>query len=366
MATSIEGIGCDLNTFCSDKVVTRTDPLELNCSGFKRDRTPMTLAEINNFWSKNGIGCKDKFGSIIFEGPGIKKFNPDNYRRVQQDMTYLLNTSFGGNAINFSPTTSAGLQDNLFFACKDDFNLLGACEPYINSVLSMVYPDYGTMAKNTQLSNWQGCYIPPTNETTLYSSFGDDVLTLPDGDRGNAPCWPMCHRVSTIQLFKPTDGEKYSCNNNVCVIDNVVIDENNSSVGKVSINQICTQCNPNELCECIISSNNMQESFDELGLSSNYTSFCGDTGICYELDTSGALIPTDCTSYLGSGGGQAFSSAIPWIVFLIVVVIFLIFIGVFLSLSKQTYVKETPTSNIQRDDNNEGNPVKYSWQLTSL
>jgi hypothetical protein len=363
MGTSIEDIGCDLTSFCSEKVKTRENTLELLCSGFKSNGSPMTIGEINTFWDKNGIACRDKYGSIIFEGPGIKQFNPENYVRVQQDITYLLNTAFGGDAINFSPTINVGLQKTLFFTCKDDFNMFGACEPYINSVLSKVYPDYDTMANNPQLSNWQGCYVPPLNEDTLYSSLSDQVITIPDGDRGNSPCWPLCHRASSIQLFKPTNGKEYRCNNSVCVIDNVVIDENNSAINKVSINQICTQCNPNELCQCIISSSDMQQSFDELGLNVSYTSFCGDGGICYDLDTSGALTPTDCTSYLGSGGGQAFSSAIPWIVFLILVVIFIIFIGVFLSLNNPTYVKETPTTNIQKSINDRETPVEYSWQL---
>lgn len=362
--TDLGDIGCG-DDFCKSEVSTRTNLNELNCSGFKLTdgiAVPMTLTEIQNYWQDNGSKCRDVYGSIIYSGRyGLNRFNPDGYNRVRQDMMYLLNTSFGEDAYLFSPTISVGLQEDLFYACKDNINMVGACDPYINIVLASKYPDYEFLSQNPEASNWLGCYIKPDNADTLYSNYDGEAITLPDGCRGNGPCWPLCHRASSIQLFNPDTGREYRCNSTVCVIDDVVIDENNSSVGRVTMNQICNQCRPNQLCQCTISSTNLPKAFQETGLNYSYNSYCGSNGVCYILEIDGRLTPTDCSTYINSGGGPAFSSSIPWIVLVVGIVIFLIFLGVFLSLRSPKYIKETPTS--YRSKGNTDQKSLYSWEF---
>ena len=367
MASTIESIGCTIGNgtsdFCHNIVQTRTNPIELQCSGFNlpvgnNPPTEMNVNQIYSYWTRNGDLCRSNYGSIIFSS-NPRDFQPQEYVRVQQDMTYLLSRVFGTNASTFSTTVNTGLQLEMFYTCNDQVNMYGSCEPWIYSILVDKYSDYDTMAVNPALSDWVSCYIPPNNEEQLYQSFSTPPTT-PDGARGNAPCWPMCHRVSTIQLFQPNTGDLYQCSSNVCVIDDVTISENNSQGGNVNINQICGQCNPDQLCECIISSSDMPEAFAELGINATYTSYCG-SGICYVLDNNGILTPTDCTSYLGTGGGKAFSSSLPWIIFVIVIFVFLIFIGVFLALRKPKYIKTVPTEFTLPEV--EGGSQLHSWKI---
>lgn len=342
---------------CSDLVSGRNSLLELQCSGFNVDRSPMTNGQIQSFWNDNGNICRSEYQNIIYTKDDKLEFNPDGYKRVSQDLYYLLNTVFGEDAVSFSPTLNIGLQQQMYSTCSDDFHIMGACDPWINCVLLPNNNDYQLMANNPALTDWLGCYVKPTNGDELYGDLG--ISVIPDNKRGINPCWTLCHRASSIQLFSPDDGDMYECDSNICVIDNVVINESQSDIGSANITQVCTQCSPDQLCQCIISSNDMPGTFQELGINSSFTSFC-DNGICYELEPDGTLESVECSTYVGGGSGNSYSSSLPWIIFLIALFVFLIFLGVFLALKKPKYIKEVPTNFVVPGD---GTNDIHSWDL---
>jgi len=304
------------NTF-----ITQT---EKRCSGFLTNEyasddadTLMTVGELSAFWNTNFRTCVENYNAILYSNPdGSYAYNPDNVPRLQDDFYILLDLAFGDNLENFNYTANTDLQRNLLRACQQ---VPGACDAYLTNHMCRNF-DYDELTENPSVVNWCGCYIPPDNADTLTSSISCAQVT-PNGNRGIYPCYPLCHRIDTVPLFDPNSGDEYACNNNVCVMDNVSLNVINSTIGGVNINQVCPSCSPTELCECIISSNDLPETFDEMGISTSFTQYCG-SGVCYVLEPDGTLTSVTCTDYIGTSSGSGWI----WIIVLVIVAVFIILI----------------------------------------
>lgn len=305
------------NTF-----ITQT---EKRCSGFATNEyisddadTLMTVGELTSFWNANFQTCLEMYTAVLYSNiDGTYAYNPDNLPRLQNDFYILLNLAFGDNLENFNYTANTDLQRNLLNACEQ---IPGACDAYLSKHMCGKFT-YNQLMENPSAVNWCGCYIPPDNSATLTSTISCDQVT-PNGNRGIYPCYPLCHRIDTVPLFDPESGSKYACNNNVCVLDNITFNIINSTVGNVNINQVCPSCSPNELCECIISSNDLPSTFDELGISTSFTQYCS-SGVCYVLEPDGTLKDVECTDYLGSTTGE---NGWVWIIVVVCIAIFIIII----------------------------------------
>lgn len=324
--------------------VSPTAGLEKQCSSYITqnygtnpvDSQQMTIGDLTSFWNSNFQRCIGNYNEILFNYTGGKfKYNPDNLPQVQDDFYVLLNSAFGEDLSGFNDTVNTGLQETLLKACKD---VPGACDAYLCNKLCPSF-SYGFLSNNPAVTDWCGCYITPDNADTLFENITPNQVT-PDDERGANPCYPLCHRIETIPLFSIEDGSEYECSTSVCVIDNVTINAVNSSVGNVNITQICPSCSPDRLCECIISSNDLPNTFEELGISASYSSYCGENGQCYVLNPDNSLTPVNCTDYLTNK-----SSNLTWIYILISLIgvfVILLAIGIFIATKNRKIIEKIP------------------------
>jgi len=122
---------------------------------------------------------------------------------------------------------------------------------------------YNSM-KDPNLSNLCGCYM--TLPIEQYTS--EEVATMKD----NPACLPSC-LAAYIKRFE--GGQQQNCNQNTCIIDNVVI-----SGGTASISNDCPLCYKTKNCVCYIHVNNTIisgeeacQSTTEVGSNGNVTAY---------------------------------------------------------------------------------------------
>lgn len=338
---------------------TPTSPtagLEKQCSGYVTqnysiypvDYQQMTIGDLTSFWNLNYSKCVGNYNEILYTySDGRFKYNPDKLSQIQDDFYVLLNLAFGDDLSGFNNTSNTELQEKLLKACRD---VPGACDAYLCNKLCKSFT-YDFLSENPAVTDWCGCYIQPDNADVLMSNITPQQVT-PDDKKGANPCYPLCHRVGNIPLFSSETGVKYSCNSNVCVIDNVTVNSVNSTLGDVNITQICPACSPDQLCECIISSNDLPETFEELGLTSNFTSYCGSNGQCYVLEGDGNLTPVNCNDYLKIPVTEyLWVYIIAGICGLLVIIIA---IGVFLASKNRQIKINIPSTHLTPEDNISG------------
>lgn len=328
--------------------------LEKQCTGYITpnysssgiDSSQMTIGDLTSFWDSNYSKCVGNYNSILYTYSNNEfKYNPNNLPQIQQDFYVLLNLAFGEDLSLFNETTNVDLQSKLLQACKD---IPGACDAYLCNKLCPSFT-YDFLSENPAVTDWCGCYITPDNSADLFSNISSNQVT-PNALRGKNPCYPLCHRIETIPLFS-NDGIEYACSNQVCVIDNVSIEATNSTVGSVNITQICPSCSPDRLCECIISSDDLPQTFEELGISSSYTSYCGENGQCYILNPDNSLTPVNCVDYLTN-----INSGNIWVYIIIGIIglfVILIILGIFLATKNRKIIIDVP--QIPKPENNSQN-----------
>lgn len=300
---------------------------EKNCAG-----AGITADQMIAFWNTND--CNRIFGNILNELPnGARGYNPDRLDRVSQDINSAFTTYLSEYSIT-SPSRPGfnPFQQVLLKQCQDGLNLPGVCDNYLcNEFCPQL--TYSDINNNPIYANWCGCYTsPPPNENVIIDdNLVNPVVTncqrlIPVSGAGNVPCYPLCHRASTVSLYRPEDGCKFQCNNTVCVIDDVVINVDESSIGGgVNITQVCPSCGPGQLCVCIVSGNNLEESFEALGIESTFNQYCGSNSVCYTTDDTGALTPVSCQNFTRDTPSTE-SPTIPWLFAGIVLVVVIIII----------------------------------------
>jgi hypothetical protein len=145
--------------------------------------------------------------------------------------------------------------------------------------------------KNSMLGSFCGCYITP--DPTFSENIkvtpdcligGDDCRVCTDKDSdyecvSNPSCDPLCHRASTSQrAYNPT-GTIITCPQNICAINDVNINVDNSKVpGGINFNSICGGCDKNNGCLCVISGVNITQTMSTIGVG-NLNNLC-ETSVC--------------------------------------------------------------------------------------
>lgn len=317
--------------------------------------------------------CQSLYESLLGGAfPGQDRgYNTDNLKRVTRDMYGTLQTAFGvdGSLFNPNDVSDASFQGTLLNTCRSEAIIPGTCDNYVCNVLCPKYT-YDQMSDTPGVALWCGAYIPPnSNEVDTYYEGVNPSQVSPqnvagDGnpDVGIIPCFPM-YRASGVQLFQPTTAEKYVCNNEVCIIDDVSIDASqNSNANSASFTQICPGCtaNPETLCECIISSSDGPDAMEELGISTTYNQFCGDNSVCYTIEPNGTLTPTDCGTF-ATQPGSTFNTALPWILVAIVLMGALVAVLFMFASKGEKQTKYTPKAYEPGPEDIA--PVKHSWEL---
>lgn len=112
----------------------------------------------------------------------------------------------------------------------------------------------------------------------------------------NAPqCDPICSGLDTIKLFN-TD-VPVRCSENLCVIDDITLNIQNSTVGQLTFNEVCTSCTSSSGCKCIFGDINVITTNSQIqGI--DFTKECNGGAVCYTKNQDGTSSEVDCTGYL--------------------------------------------------------------------
>lgn len=278
--------------------------------------------------------CAQVYQDIIHTNNGLYVFNPANYQRVTQDMTYSLSKYFnltteGHNLVLPGNPTWLQMQHTLVSLCVDN---PGVCSTAQTTLCTGC--DRPEISNNPDLLSLCGCFVPPL-DPEIYTR----VIPV--------ECDPLCNQLITAKLADPTTGDVDVCNDTICVLDNISITATKSSVSGINISQVCPNCTAEVGCTCIvdISVTNMAAS---LGLDNpvTFTSYCpSEFATCLSINSTqqtSTVVP--CDDFFASAP-VVYDSSIPptiWIIILIVVIIVLLALAALVFADKNTTLI-TPT-----------------------
>lgn len=355
--------GSEITTGELNDVCSRTNTDERLCSGCGAN----TIDDLVATWSDKKLDCHGVFSNILY-GP---EYQPANLRQVNADFYYLMKTQ----AMDKFGCKFDGTDDNK--SCQDFNNMMlklcrdndqsrpvpGICDNFLcHSFCPNI--DYSELSSSSEKLNWCGCYTLPEDDvsTSLNQNLRNAVTTVcdtssPTSEVNAVPCYPLCHQISTVQLYQASLGCRYQCNSNICVIDDVTINAFESKVGGVSLTQICPDCSlGGGICECIISSDDMSSAFDDLVIESSFNQYCGSNSVCYSVDDTGNLSPVDCDSFVQSINVTPMSTIIPiTLIVILLIAVIIIIIVLYFSRGKttSTVIRETDKINVNDTNNNE-------------
>ena len=91
------------------------------------------------------------------------------------------------------------------------------------------------------------------------------------------------------------DGRNIECKQNICIMDNNIVNITNSKVGEnIEFNQICNNCSDESPCSCIISSNEIDFKNSKIGKNViPFSNSCNDK-ICMKTNSLGNQVPYSC------------------------------------------------------------------------
>lgn len=343
-----------------------TDPnrsdAEKECAGCNAS----SVQDLTRIWTSDSLGCQYTLSQLLY--PDGVNYSDENLSQVNADMLYLLQNQYRAQfGCTFDDTETDDdckkFRDIMLGVCSNSKGgppVPGICDNFLCYQLCPGV-DYDSLGEDTTSANWCGCYVsPPDNVAAAITQQTQQAVVVncvsdvtQSSDVGAFPCFPMCHRIATIGLFDPDNGCPYACNSNICVIDDVTIQAAESRVGSVNINQICPGCtlNVNETCECIISSENMTESFEQLGIDSQFNQYCGSNSVCYAINDAGQLDLVPCSNFVAGGPVDIFN-IIPWVLVVVLIVFVLVIIAImFFSRGKPKVTKVTVPAGSPKGEN---------------
>lgn len=198
---------------------------------------------------------------------------------------------------------------------------------------------------------WCGCHMSP-EQYTKYTKFSIDVS-----------CTPFCAAQNVIPIATSLKGSR-TCEQNICIIDDVTIQIINSEVGSINISNICRGCGDSSsvpknssttirsTCNCQIGDANVRVINSRVGTSSNgqinVTQDCQGTLSCFKQTDDNQRVPVNC-NYDGTADeyiqdeltqrNVQYASSSLFYIFLGWLIIFMIIFLIFFFLYSTGYVK---------------------------
>lgn len=309
------------------------------CSG-----TAGTGTALFDYWDNNN--CPAAYAQLINTSPsGELQYNPANQAVAQTSVVNLFNTYFETNELTDDVTSPSfnSFQNTLLNLCIDS-TLPGICTEFLTGYCAN-YTRTDAINSAT-LTNFCGCYVPP-DATYLSYTLGTTGCLIGDpscascapgttGCAGQPACDPLCHRALTSQQAYAPTGNFITCPQTICVIDNVTIDINSSTVpGGINFNNVCAGCggaSGGEGCLCIVSGTNVSETMSSIGVGVNFNQFCGADSVCIVEDSNGNIISeSGCTGINPANAAVPEQNALPNLGFL-GIIIFLVFLVLLLCI----------------------------------
>lgn len=258
--------------------------------------------------------CPAVFSTILnTQSDGTSGYNPANLPQVQADVQTLFTNYLTSNILtdNVNDPRYNSFQNDLLQLCTDP-RLPGVCVPFIENYCKAY--SRATISTSPILASFCGCYTTPDPDYSKYAG---------------PECDPLCHRVTTVQ--RPNGvGSVLRCSDTVCVIDDVAINLEQSTVGGgVNISQICPGCQGNSLCVCIASSPNLSNLFAQAGIGNQFQQLCGTQSVCLQ-DTATGPVTIPCANIVPSV--PPVKENISWVVIVIAVAVVVFVIILFLAI----------------------------------
>jgi hypothetical protein len=246
-------------------------------------------------------GCQDQFISYCVKD-GTKAGNPGSYttkwlsnesKCVQAlDVNYKANNPYAAKLLGallnqyfivdgFQPTTPGNTGYNSF---QERLAVLSKTYPsaansFLNQTLCSAF-SRGDLSNNLGRITFCGCHLPADQYATTQSIGVSSIA-----------CDSLCSNTQAIPTVNGA-GTTERCTQGVCVIDNVTIGLINTSVGTISINQVCNGCDGGG-CSCSIVNVNLNannSTLDKIDFGQNCQS-----PACYTTSSTGETNRVDCT-----------------------------------------------------------------------
>lgn len=228
---------------------------------------------------------------------------------------------------------------------------------------------------NPNVAQWCGCHLP-AGEYQSYSV----LYNIPP------ECTPMCNRAGTVPIVG-INATPVTCQQNVCLIDNVTVNLINSQIGNgINFTQVCGNCSGQ--CSCVVANTTIDIANSTIG--GNLVPInegCGNFN-CMQTNpgtTGPSMIPVPCGTTAGfnpyaqyqaevaAEQAAANKSAIFWTLVAIGAALFVIFLiiffihpnlypseGVVISRSPQSITQSNIQSSLQQNISSNYPQVSYS------
>jgi hypothetical protein len=234
----------------------------------------------------------------------VKSMNQTNKATAQTVLGAAVNTmSTDPNFSDFgkSDPAKAGVISNLLQFCDTmgtcDAQLKQMCKAYTREEIFDAYkkylelvainPDDQNAVAYKNIYQACGCHLSPS-QYTEWSNLGVDET--------NVSCDPLCVLPNVVPQF--SGGAKATCNQSLCILDNITVDIINSQTGDINFNTLCGNCKGGQ-CRCVFSNVNIFQSGSSVG-NINFEQNCG-TCSTPDPNNPGNFINIDCKSGMPSG-----------------------------------------------------------------
>lgn len=316
-------------------MATDNDTIVNNCSG------DIGQGEILfSYWDTHN--CPLAYQRKINTDPsnGNLQYNPTQQKAVQDKVVQLFTTYSKTNTITNNVTSPMynPFQETLLELCLNQA-LPGICEKYLSTTLCTMSRD--SILSNDTMTNFCGCFVPSDPNYVGYiwvtpaCNAGITGCTgCSSGDTGGCvhptACDPLCHRALSVQKANADTGIQIGCPQNVCVISDVVINAQNSIInGGINFNSVCAGCNENSGgCLCVLSGLNISETAANVGLSTNFSQYCGATSVCLVPNSTTTSTQVSCKGIDAANIGVS-STKPPNLAIMLVIVVVVIIIALF-------------------------------------
>lgn len=212
---------------------------------------------------------------------------------VNAAVDYMMTNSEFKNFGKNDPSKAAVISNVLQFCSSMgtcDAQLKQMCKPYSREDIFSAYKKYleltsvnpndqnAIVYKNIYQSC--GCHLDPS-QYSEWSNLGVDET--------NVSCDPICMLPNVLPQF--SGGNKATCNQSLCVLDNISIDIVNSQTGDINFNTLCGNCKGGN-CRCVFSNINVFQTGSSVG-NINFSQQCGS---CSTPDPNnpGNFLNIDC------------------------------------------------------------------------
>lgn len=208
----------------------------------------------NNFWNTNNGGTDSVIDTTTSIQPqvgacGAIPFGGTPNAAGIENARYMLNrvvskyTADGGSVVApFSLARDEPFIQWLYtvcaeypYLCYSGLNTGGAFLDNICTPANGVTAE--AMLTNPNMAKWCGCNMPDSQYQTYLNGLGGTLISK--------QCTPYCNTSDVIPSFDTETLQINTCNQSLCVIDDVTITLARSRVtGPITLNNICTSCSP--------------------------------------------------------------------------------------------------------------------------